>query len=161
MGRKVYFDSLSNIKKNGIKFIEPMIIQERVYDCKYGSKQSRHIRINTYFNKKTNESYLINYFIHNGKEGSLTSNLSKGGNIIDCGDLSDCTILSKQEIERLHKVKNDLLVLQTELKNPLIGWDIILACDDAYVLEGNICPGTALMSNESIDKFEKFFYDNY
>ena len=45
---------ISNIlKKKNIKFNEHMIIQERVYDCKYGSKRVRHIRINTYYNKKS------------------------------------------------------------------------------------------------------------
>ena len=43
----------------------------------------------------------------------------------------------------------------------MIGWDIILACDTAYVLEGNICPGTERLNKESVKKYEKLFDDNY
>ena len=160
-GRTVLFDSYKNIQKNNIKFREPMIIQKRIYDCKYGLNKSRHFRINTFYNKKTNESHLINVFIHNGKEGKLTSNLSQGGSLVDCGDLSDCSNLSTEEIDKLNKIKNKLLLLHKELKKPLFGWDIILECDDAYVLEGNNCPGTSKMNNESIEKFNKFLNEIY
>ena len=160
-GRTVMFESYNNIQKNNIKFEEPMLIQKRVYDCKYGLNRARHFRVNSFYNKKTNESHLINFFIYNGKEGKLASNFAQGGSKIDCGDLSDCRILSKEEIEKLNKIKNQLLLLHKKLKNPLFGWDIILACDDAYVLEGNNCPGTSKMNNESIEKFKKFFNKNY
>ena len=39
----------------------------------------------------------------------------------------------------LINIKDKLLLLHKELKYPVFGWDIILSCDDAYVLEGNIC----------------------
>ena len=160
-GRTIVFDSYNNIQKNNIKFKEPVILQKRIYDCKYGLNRSRHFRINTFYNKNTNESHLINVFIHNGKEGKLTSNLAQGGNIIDCGDLSKCTNLSNEEIDTLNKIKNKLLILHKELKNPLFGWDIILGCDDAYVLEGNNCPGTFEMRKESIEKYNKFLNEIY
>ena len=74
-GRNIIYDSYNNIKMKNIKINEPMIIQERVYDCKYGSSRSRHFRINTYYNKKTNNSYLINFFMMTSGKGKLTSNL--------------------------------------------------------------------------------------
>ena len=160
-GRTVFFESYRNIQKNNIKFKEPMIIQKRVYDCKHNLNKSRHFRINTFYNKNTNNAQLINVFMQNGKDGELTTNLTQGGKRIDCGDLSSCINLSSKEIEKLNKIKDKLLILQKELKNPFIGWDIILGCDDAYVLEGNICPDTTDMNNESIEKFNKFLNEIY
>ena len=37
-------------------------------------RRSRHFRINTYYNKKTNNSYLINFFTYINEKGKITSN---------------------------------------------------------------------------------------
>ena len=71
-----------------------------------------------------------------------------GANIIDCEDLSKCNNLSTKEKKMLINIKDKLLSVHKELKYPVLGWDIILSCDAAYVLEGNNCPGTSQLSKK-------------
>ena len=158
-GRDIYFDTYNNIKNN-VKFGEAMLIQERIYDCKYGTKKPRHIRLHSIYNEKEDEVYSLTFLIFDGKEEKIMSNFHQGGTITDCFDLK-CNNLSKEEQYKIVEVTNKLLNLHKKLKRSMIGWDIILACDTAYVLEGNICPGTERLNKESVKKYEKLFDDNY
>ena len=158
-GRGIYFDTYNNIKNN-VTFGEAMVIQERIYDCKYGTKKPRHIRLHSIYNEKENEVYSLTFLIFDGKEKKIMSNFHQGGTITDCFDLK-CDNLSKEEKYKIVEVTNKLLRLHKKLRRTMIGWDIILACDTAYVLEGNICPGTERLNKESVKKYEKLFNDNY
>lgn len=159
-GRDIYFDSYNNIKKNKVTFGESMLIQERIYDCKYGTKKPRHIRLHSIYNEKENEVYSLTFLIFDGKEEKIMSNFHQGGTITDCFDLK-CDNLSKEEKYKIVEVTNKLLKLHKKLRRTMVGWDIILACDTAYVLEGNICPGTERLNKESVKKYEKLSYENY
>lgn len=158
-GRAIYFDSYNNIKNN-VTFGEAMLIQERIYDCKYGIKKPRHIRLHSIYNEKEDEVYSLTFLIFDGKEEKIMSNFHQGGTITDCFDLK-CNNLSKEEKYKIVEITNKLLKLHKKLKRAMIGWDIILACDTAYVLEGNICPGTERLNKESVKIYEKLFDDNY
>jgi hypothetical protein len=159
-GRDIKFDSYNNIKKNNIKFGESMLIQERIYDCKYGDKKPRHIRLHSIYNEKENDVYSLTFLIFDGKEKKIMSNFHQGGIVTDCFDLK-CEDLSKEEKSKIIEVTKKLLLLHKKIKRSMIGWDIILACDNAYVLEGNVCPGTNRLNNQSVKKYEKLFDEIY
>ena len=72
-----------------------------------------------------------------------------------------CNFLTKNEKNKLIDIEKKLNKLHSKLQKYFIGWDIILDCDKAYVLEGNVCPGSHKIGFKSIDKFKKIFYKNY
>ena len=159
-GRSIEYDSYKNIVKNNLNFGEDMIFQDRIYDCKYGERKPRHIRLHSIYDENNNNVYSLTYLIFDGKEKKIMSNFHQGGKITDCYDLK-CNNLSIDEKDKIRQITKKLLHLHKRLKRSMIGWDIILACDKAYVLEGNICPGTERLNDKSVLKYEKVFDSNY
>ena len=153
-----YNNLLNKINNNEFNVDETFLFQERIYDCNKEKNNPRHIRI--YSVKTNNDIEYITFSIFNGKKNSVASNYHQGGSIVYCFELL-CKELSHDEKNKLKDIGEKLKKLHKNIKKDLIGWDIILACDSAYVLEGNVCPGTRFLDEKTNERYYELYENVY
>lgn len=153
-----YNNILNKINNNEFNVDETFLFQERIYDCKTKQTNPRHIRI--YSVSTNNGIQYITFSIFNGKKNSVASNYHQGGSIVYCFELL-CKELSDDEKNKLKDIGEKLKKLHKNIKKDLIGWDIILACDSAYVLEGNVCPGTRFLDEKTNQRYNELYEHVY
>lgn len=153
-----YNNLLNKINNNEFNVDETFLFQERIYDCKTKKTKPRHIRI--YSVLTNNEIEYITFSIFNGNKNSVASNYHQGGNIVYCFELL-CKELTDDEKNKLKYIGDKLKKLHKNIKKDLIGWDIILACNSVYVLEGNVCPGTRFLDEKTNERYNKLYENVY
>ena len=119
------------------------LIQQKVNSCEYDG--SRTFRVITTYDGEV----LVIYEFKN--DNKIVSNMIKGGTSRICGTLVCDDVKDKH---RLQETINKLQQLHRRDFNFAfsIGWDLMLDCDDVYVLEGN-WPSGLFGKREDMDEF--------
>lgn len=157
LGEGIEFESVNKfIKDDGID--QKYLVQERIYDCTIEKKYPRHYRFITYIEDgKVNPFMLIEYKLK--KSNKLKSNFEKYSIKTNCS-LDGCKHFNDNEKKYMEIAMKKLIKLHSKELSCLIiiGWDIMLGCDNYYVLEGNY--GPVLCYRKTYDgckkDFEKF-----
>ena len=157
-GSNISYNSFNNFIKT-IKIKDTILFQERIYDCK-NKEIPQFIRYISVYNKKLKKALPLIWRINTGKKnGEIAGNRKNASIHYNCNSLR-CSKLSNQDkihLENISKKLNNLHEQEFSLLEN-IGWDIIIACNGAYVLEGNLCHGTPLQN--FFQKKYKLLLDN-
>jgi hypothetical protein len=142
--------SLEEYKNTNYKY--KVLLQEYLEDCH--SKAARGVRVFTYCENKKARNYYI-WFDTQTTNDFRTQAHHKTVRVF-C-DLENCKELSRKEnkyirdltikLRKLHEEEFDII--------PIMSWDMILTCDDAYVFEGNMCPTKTRSKDEELLKMFK------
>lgn len=143
-GKGITYDSYANYMGTHAPSNDTMLFQERIYDCR-DRDVPRYIRYITVLNKRSNQVNTLVYSIHTGKRNEVVTNRLIGADFFNC-DNTNCKQFNKLEQGHLKTISDKLKKLHQTHFNDIenMGWDVIIACDSAYVLEGNLCHGTPL-----------------
>ena len=117
-----------------------VILQEFLENCEKDKEGVKSSRILTLSENDIVVAYSM--YVANQTKNDIRSNLVHGNKMTLC-NVHNCHGYNELENITLNKTIQKLITLHTnELINiPIIGWDVILTCDCAYVFEGNMCPG--------------------
>ena len=129
------------------------LLQEYLEDC--NSSTARGVRLYTLCENDRAEPYYLWYDTQNTDDFRTQSHHKTTRKFCD---LNKCEDLSEEENTFIRDVSSKLCNLhETELNIiPILAWDIILTCDDAYVFEGNMCPTkTGSKNNELLNTFKQ------
>ena len=145
-GKGITYDSYTNYMDTHTPSNDTMLFQERIYDCRE-REVPRYIRYLTVLNKRSNKVDTLLYSIYTGKKNEVITNSQLSVNFFSC-DNTNCDQFNALEQGHLKSISDKLKKLHQTHFNDIenMGWDVILACDSAYVLEGNLCHGTPLTS---------------
>jgi glutathione synthase/RimK-type ligase-like ATP-grasp enzyme len=127
------------------KYRTNMILQEYVTDCT--SKSYRNFRIIT---QAKNPAEV--FFVDEKVNDKIAANIVNGGKATVCKN-TKCNHLTRSEQMYIEKIKKRLCTLHDDTFKiiPFIGWDIILSCHGAVVLEGNL--GTSISDSETYKRY--------
>ena len=129
------------------------LLQEYLEDC--NSSTARGVRLYTLCENDRAEPYYLWYDTQNTDDFRTQPHHNTTRKFCD---LNKCEDLSEEENTFIRDVSSKLCNLhETELNIiPILAWDIILTCDDAYVFEGNMCPTkTGSKNNELLNTFKQ------
>jgi len=155
-GEGICFETVNTfVNENSLNQL--YLVQERVYDCTIKNNYPRHYRLITYLDEGNASLFmLIEYKLE--KSNILKSNFEWLSIKNNC-NLDGCKHFNKTEKKYMEIAMKKLTKLhEQKLKSiVIIGWDIMLACDNYYVLEGNYGPTLCYKTNfECEHEFEKF-----
>lgn len=121
------------------------LIQEKIDACGYKGARSFRI-VTTYDGKLVSVEELKN-------DNKVTSNALAGGNVKMCGD-DMCG-----EYQKLHKPIKKLCELHKRDFSDCfcIGWDVLVDCNHAYVIEGNWPNALFGVKDDNADEFYDMF----
>lgn len=142
--------SLKEYENTNYKY--KVLLQEYLEDCH--SKSARGVRVFTYCENKKARNYYI-WFDTQTTNDFRTQAHHKTVRVF-C-DLESCKELSIKENEYIRNLTVKLRKLHEDEFDiiPIMSWDMILTCDDAYVFEGNMCPTKTRSKNEELLKLFK------
>ena len=129
------------------------LLQEYLEDC--NSSTARGVRLFTFCENSRARPYYLWYDTQTSDDFRTQSHHKTTRTFCD---LNNCKYLSGKENNFIRDVSFKLSSLhESELHIiPILAWDIILTCDDAYVFEGNMCPTkTGSKNNELLDIFKQ------
>ena len=142
--------SLEEYKKNN--YMYSVLLQEFLEDC--NSKFARAVRIFTYCENQKAKKY-YKHILYTQTTNDPRTHLHHKAIKTSC-DYHNCKELSPTETQYLKVLTPKLCTLhEKELYIiPIIAWDLILTCNDAYVLEGNMCPAKLMEDGELLKMFK-------
>tara|TARA_B110000483_G_C18064739_1_gene491713 strand:- start:56 stop:997 length:942 start_codon:yes stop_codon:yes gene_type:complete len=151
-GEGAGIEKISLEEYRNTEYDHSVILQEYLKDCH--SKSARGVRVFTYCENKKARNYYI-WFDTQTTDDFRTQAHHKTTRVF-C-DLERCEELTVKENDFIGDLTPKLRKLHEEEFHiiPIMSWDMILTCDDAYVFEGNMCPTkTKSKDEELLHKFK-------
>jgi len=132
MGKGIFpFQGLDKAPTKGV-----YLLQERVQNC---SGHAEHIRIITRTIQKPSDNPIVDV-VHfsqkKGDSGKISSNFHQGGQA--CFLKRQPCHLPSNISDKLDKVKEIAVMLQSKTDIYSVAWDIVFDCQNYYFLEGNV-----------------------